>query len=416
MRKVAFFAAVLMLIPFALAQFRASVSFEPSSWSYGKIQRIAVSVQNSVESKENLVKVEIYLPFEANKSVYEVEDDFTLPPKWKYFLSYKGGKIYKITFESEEGIKPGEKTTFWMNSVKAPQKIGEFEWKWKVFSEKEKSYEGTVKTKTTYGKLSKFELKNVPEKIRAGEKFAIVVIAYDEFGNVKEDYAGKVRITSTDRKAKFPSYYSFKPEYRGRGAIKITYGTPGEQYFTITDEEAKVSIISPKTLVLPAVPINLRIQINKGALYTSKETVMLSLSAENAEECRYSNDGVFWSEWENYSQQREWRLIPGEGTRIVYYQCRNKDGESEVVYDSIELVAPLAPFLPAVPPKFIPAIIKEGIQKKVAGVAIVTSGYREVGNIEREMDCSVFGVQRLAFGVEESKYQKIAGLSGIRKS
>jgi hypothetical protein len=281
-----------------------------------------------------------------------VKDDFTLPPGWSYFLSYTAGKVYKITFVTE-GLKPGESAVLTMNSVRAPKEIGKYEWSWKAVSSAEEVYEGTVTTFASYGKLAKFAIADVPDKIRVKETFEVTIIAYDEFGNIKEDYVAEVEISSTDKEAIFPKTYQFKEEDKGKAKIEITYMTKGDQYFTITDKEAKVSTTSPKTLVLPAVPINLVININEGAFYAYSPSVVLTLSAENAEECKYSNDGVLWTPYENFTEERCWELISGEGTRIVYFQCRNKDGESEIVYDSIELVAPLIPQLPAIPTKIL---------------------------------------------------------------
>ena len=197
--------------------------------------------------------------------------------------------------------------------------------------------EGAVKTFATYGKLVKFEIEDVPSEIRAGKSFKVKIIAYDEFGNLKEDYVGKITIGCSDKNATFPESYEFKKEDKGVAEIEITYRTKGLQRCWIYDEIADVFARFNQTNVLPPIPINLKIEINFGKEYVGSEDVILSLQAENAEECRYSNDGVIWSEYEPYTEIKEWKLIPGEGTRIVYYQCRNAEGESVVVYDSIEL-------------------------------------------------------------------------------
>ena len=80
-------------------------------------------------------------------------------------------------------------------------------------------------------------------------------------------------------------------------------------------------------------------------------------------------------------------ICAGYKGKIYPINPREKIIQGLKVYKSIlDVPGELDLMIIAVPPKFIPAIIKEGIQKKVAGVAIVTSGYREVGNIEREME------------------------------
>ncbi len=88
--------------------------------------------------------------------------------------------------------------------------------------------------------------------------------------------------------------------------------------------------------VVPPAPENLSIDINNGSNYTNITSVTLYLHAEGAEECRYSNDGLEWTEWETYMEERPWQLAEGpDGNRTVYYQCRYMGSESEVVSDTI---------------------------------------------------------------------------------
>lgn len=88
------------------------------------------------------------------------------------------------------------------------------------------------------------------------------------------------------------------------------------------------------------VPTDLSIQLNHGADKTNSTSVVLTLHAINASECRYNNDGIEWSGWEDYTEEKSWTLSPGEGEKRVYYQCRNEFGRSDVVYDSIILEKP----------------------------------------------------------------------------
>jgi hypothetical protein len=75
-------------------------------------------------------------------------------------------------------------------------------------------------------------------------------------------------------------------------------------------------------------PRSLAIAIDGGANYTSQATVTLSLSASGASQCRYSNDGATWSEWEAYATQRQWLLPSGEGQKAVFYTCRDAVGNA----------------------------------------------------------------------------------------
>jgi hypothetical protein len=345
--------AFLILMPAALAQVNATVKFEPDKWFFNATQAVGVMLTNDPASKTNIVKFELFVPKLDEIPLYKVKDDFTLPPGWTYSLSYKLGKVYKVTFTSEIGLAPGKLATFVMNEVISPLKPGEYEWQWEVIGADGSKAEGKVKTYATFGKLAKFEFEKVPEKIRAKETFEMVVVAYDEFGNVKEDYVARVKISSSDKEAEFPKEIEFRPEDKGKVKVNVTYRTAGLQFILVKDEEAKVIFSSPKTDVLPAIPTDLEVVIEGGVAFTTKPFVKLKLSAKNAKECRFSNDGVVWSEYEPYEEEKEWKLIPGEGTRVVYYQCKNEEGESQIVYSSIELRPAILPILPAISPTLI---------------------------------------------------------------
>ncbi|MDD5340698.1 MAG: hypothetical protein PHV13_05660 [Candidatus ainarchaeum sp.] len=73
-------------------------------------------------------------------------------------------------------------------------------------------------------------------------------------------------------------------------------------------------------------PQNLAITINGGANYTTEKTLTLSLSAAGAAECRFSNDGSTWSDWEAYSTMKAWTVSGGDGPKDVFYQCRDEIG------------------------------------------------------------------------------------------
>ena len=320
---------LLLQLPFSLADHKAKLSFQPDAWPYEAVEKVLVKVSNLQESKDAIIKVEIFVPEEENVTLYKVQDDFTLPSGWVPSLSFKGGEIYTITFSSQVGLLPGETSEFWMNSVKAPKQVGSFKWKWITTDAKGETVVGFVETRTTFAELAEFRFEEVPSEQRAGESFEALVIAVDVGGKDKEDYVGEITISSTDKKALIePKTYKFKLEDKGRLKVNITYQTKGSQTFSVMDEKANVTSTSPSTLVLPKVPLNLKISLPE---VVSETRVTLKLQAENALECRYSNDGIIWSDYLPYVEEKEWELLPGEGAKVVYYQCRNEDGESEVV-------------------------------------------------------------------------------------
>jgi len=78
--------------------------------------------------------------------------------------------------------------------------------------------------------------------------------------------------------------------------------------------------------------------IGSGTGYVATRTVTLSVTASNAVQCQFSNDGVQWSSWYTYSPQQPWTLTPGDGTKTVYAQCRDSSGTlSDVAQDTVIL-------------------------------------------------------------------------------
>ncbi len=89
------------------------------------------------------------------------------------------------------------------------------------------------------------------------------------------------------------------------------------------------------------VPTGLKISINGGDSYTNSAAIVLDLSATGAYECRFRENQLNWSAWENYSKSKMLSLQGSDGAKTVYLQCRNDHGAS-TVFDRIYLdrVAP----------------------------------------------------------------------------
>jgi len=90
----------------------------------------------------------------------------------------------------------------------------------------------------------------------------------------------------------------------------------------------------------PRAPTGLTIKINGGASATASRNVKLNVYAANATECRYSNDGVYFTPWSDYTTEKDWWLSEGYGVKRVYYYCRNAYGSSNTVYDDITYEQP----------------------------------------------------------------------------
>ncbi|OLS14189.1 MAG: hypothetical protein RBG13Loki_2200, partial [Promethearchaeota archaeon CR_4] len=88
------------------------------------------------------------------------------------------------------------------------------------------------------------------------------------------------------------------------------------------------------------VPTGLSILINGGAAETNTTSVILSLSAFNATEMCFSNDGVTCSAWEPFAITKTWNLASGAGLKTVYFKARNDLTEATPVSDTITYTPP----------------------------------------------------------------------------
>jgi len=75
-------------------------------------------------------------------------------------------------------------------------------------------------------------------------------------------------------------------------------------------------------------PEDLQIEVGGGDKYARSTDVTLSLSADGASQCRYSNDGNTWSDWSSYTTSKSWTLSSGDGNKDVYYQCKDGVGNT----------------------------------------------------------------------------------------
>jgi hypothetical protein len=70
------------------------------------------------------------------------------------------------------------------------------------------------------------------------------------------------------------------------------------------------------------------VTINNGALYTNDLAVTLNLTTNDANQMRFSNDGVGWSSWSDYAASAPWVLTTGNGLKTVYVQFKDDLGNT----------------------------------------------------------------------------------------
>ena len=61
---------------------------------------------------------------------------------------------------------------------------------------------------------------------------------------------------------------------------------------------------------------------------TNKNEVTFKINAK-ADQCRFSSDGKVWSGWKKYKTEEKWVLDGADGQKIVYVQCKDKEGNNE---------------------------------------------------------------------------------------
>lgn len=87
-----------------------------------------------------------------------------------------------------------------------------------------------------------------------------------------------------------------------------------------------------------AVPEVTSFEIAAGATYTNSTDVQFTITAQNAVEMSFSNNGVVWGEWEPFQTSKSYALSTGDGPKSVHIRVRDNVGDiSQTVVGSITL-------------------------------------------------------------------------------
>lgn len=82
----------------------------------------------------------------------------------------------------------------------------------------------------------------VKANIIAGEKFNLYLKVIDEFGNIKNDFTGKIKIsTDNNNEGNFPEEVEFNEENKGIKKIEFTLYKSGERKITFSSEKLKLT-------------------------------------------------------------------------------------------------------------------------------------------------------------------------------
>jgi hypothetical protein len=112
------------------------------------------------------------------------------------------------------------------------------------------------------GVLAELRVTSADGATTAGGQRSFEVTAYDRFGNLKTDYAGTVRTTSSDAQAAPLEEHAYVPADEGRHTFVVTFRTAGTQSATFTDaalniagtHEFTVEAAEPTRLVVVSAP------------------------------------------------------------------------------------------------------------------------------------------------------------------
>jgi hypothetical protein len=114
-------------------------------------------------------------------------------------------------------------------------------------------------------------------------------------------------------------------------------------YVKVSDRAGNNGSRSDDIILDTEPPHSLSIEIEDGAAETDDINVTLNLSAfdevSGVVEMRFSTDNSNWTDWETYSENKEFTLSGGEGEKTIFFKVRDYVGnEAEPVSASITLV------------------------------------------------------------------------------
>ncbi|MBW6462479.1 MAG: hypothetical protein K0B07_05540 [DPANN group archaeon] len=148
--------------------------------------------------------------------------------------------------------------------------------------------------------------------------FSNSVFCYDNIDNDNDCY---VDSADTDCPSTPPPGICIDADGDGYGVGSFCLGTDCD------DTDSNIWVNCDTT------PPEVNIVINNDAIYTNNLTVILNLTYYDDESgvasngCMFSNDGVFDTEsWEACSETKLWNLIGLDGTKTVYVQVKDNDG------------------------------------------------------------------------------------------
>ncbi|MEJ2249205.1 MAG: hypothetical protein P8Y97_06035, partial [Candidatus Lokiarchaeota archaeon] len=109
-------------------------------------------------------------------------------------------------------------------------------------------------------------------------------------------------------------------------------------YYEIKDN-AGLIFQTIDTIGLDTIDPSGSVVINNGDIWTNTSSVLLTLTyndiTSGIDQVRYSNDGNFWTAWEDPENTRIWILTSGDGYKTVYFELRDNAG---LIFQTIDTI------------------------------------------------------------------------------
>ncbi|MEW5760062.1 MAG: LamG domain-containing protein, partial [Candidatus Thermoplasmatota archaeon] len=146
---------------------------------------------------------------------------------------------------------------------------------------------------------------------------------------------GYNRTSSLHRMGSYDDLNTMSFDLKDKDTAKQTSYDQIKMKVLVSIPAISIFVGSSEKLAKPSSP---SIKINNDEVYTTSNSVTLSLNGINISEMRFSNDQFTWSAWEPFSNSKQYSLPFGDGKKTVYYQGRSIHGVlSSIVSDDIKL-------------------------------------------------------------------------------
>ena len=216
------------------------VSLQPLQTSPDKSVEFSLFVKNL--AGDNVNKVELVVPQKDSTPLYMIKE-IGNPAGWTYESRYSVGAPapFRIIWSTaDSGISAGKSLNFNF-AVTSPVAGGDYDFEWRAIDLRGEEDFDKVMVINFNPALTSFELK-APNSTSSGKEFDLAVAALDQNGNRKQDYAGTIKLSSSDTLAVLPSDYTFSLADNGVKTFKIKLKTVGEQEVKVADGSVTSSV------------------------------------------------------------------------------------------------------------------------------------------------------------------------------